>query len=139
MFIRLGRGESVVEIKPGQKKRYVSWSEIDRGCDVLARRIANNSDFDIRSVAGIPRGGLVVAVIVSHRLGLPYTTSASKSILLDDIVDSGKIMSKWVKVFNYKITGALYYKESSTFKPNFYYKIIPENVWLVFPWGERYD
>ena len=44
-------------------------------------------------VYGIPRGGLIVAVLVSHKLGIPLITSlrdmyGKKFLVVDDIVDT---------------------------------------------------
>ena len=44
------------------------------------------------SLYGIPRGGLIPAVLISHRTGIPITTNieeANKIIFVDDLLDSG--------------------------------------------------
>ena len=54
----------------------------------------------IRSVAGVPRGGLILAVLLSHQLGIPlvYVEEATPSTLLvDDLADTGETLLEYRK------------------------------------------
>ena len=53
-----------------KNKRQVSWSEINRLLDVIQSQI-KQSGTRFEMIAGVTRGGLVPAVMMSHRLSLP--------------------------------------------------------------------
>ena len=49
----------------------------------------------IDSVTGIARGGLIPAVMVSHKLDLPYVDAVGpNTLVIDDIADSGVTLEK---------------------------------------------
>jgi hypoxanthine phosphoribosyltransferase len=53
-------------------KIYLSWDDLEDLVDKLCEKIITELP-NIDSVHGIPRGGgMIPAVMVSHRLGLPY-------------------------------------------------------------------
>ena len=58
----------------GIKKKYVNWQEIDKQISNLASQINSNTGVEVDYVVGIPRGGLVLAVMLSHRLGIKHMT-----------------------------------------------------------------
>ena len=70
------------------KKINVSWETIKE----LVRVVGKKTIFDfpnIDSVMGLPRGGLIPAVLLSHEIGLPYVQHPGKNTLVvDDICDS---------------------------------------------------
>ena len=62
------------EKQPDQsKRRIITWEQFDYGCREIAEW-ARDRNYD--DIYGIPRGGLVVAVRLSHLLGIPYTEVA---------------------------------------------------------------
>ena len=67
-------------------KVYVSWNAIEK----FVQNVVNQyKDKDITGVYGLPRGGLVLAVMVSHRLGVPMLMSPCEGcIIIDDICDT---------------------------------------------------
>ena len=115
------------------KKVYLEWSEIHELVNILCKKIIMEYP-TIDSVMGLPRGGLVPAVMISHELGLPYVIHPGKNTLVvDDINDTGHTLSKAPGVYH----AVLHHKPTSKFKPNFYAKEVGEE-WLVYPW-ERED
>ena len=61
--------------------RYISWKEFDDALASMPKPICD-------SFYPIPRGGMVLAVALSHRFGRPIAYLPTKlSILVDDIVD----------------------------------------------------
>lgn len=90
-------------------------------------------------IYGIPRGGLVPAVTLSHYLGVDYKSeitlkeltneALSKEVLVvDDLVDTGKALVP----FNSFDTAVLYRKPWTISEPTFY--IEETDKWIVFPW-----
>ena len=61
-------------LKIDSNKTKISWWDVDDLVKELCDKIIK--DFpNIDSICGIPRGGLIPAVLISHRLSLPYTTN----------------------------------------------------------------
>ena len=85
-------------------------------------------------VYGIPRGGLIPAVMLSHKTGLPLVdTIGANTLIVDDMTDSGVTMDKMPGLY----TAVLFHKpHTSVFTPNVYSKLHEGNEWLVFPWED---
>ena len=82
---------------------------------------------------GLPRGGLVPPVILSHKLNLPLLQKISQNTLIvDDICDSGITLLE-ASDFGFQ-TAALALRYSSPYIPEFYSEKITDDKWLVFPW-----
>ncbi len=89
---------------------------------------------NIDSVMGLPRGGLIPAVLISHELGLPYVLHPGKNTLVvDDINDTGHTLSKAPGAY----WAVLHNKPTSKFKDCIYAKEVGDQ-WIVYPW-ERED
>tara|TARA_R100001480_G_scaffold2588_1_gene7223 strand:- start:586 stop:1041 length:456 start_codon:yes stop_codon:yes gene_type:complete len=129
-------------------KHYVDWSEINALVFRLFHRIITNSslfnDLEIENIYGLPRGGLIPAVMLSHQLGIPMAKGdiGPNTLIVDDICDSGETLDKFVKKyqtlysfpFNLK-TAVLHYKpHTSCFEPTFNAKKWDKDDWLVYPW-----
>lgn len=74
------------------------------GLDRLEKKILQ-SNTKYENIYGIPRGGLIVAVCMSHRLKLPLITSRSlitdKTIIMDDICDTGITLNRFKEYDKY--------------------------------------
>ena len=116
-------------------KRYVSWAEIDRLVGVLAGKVLTELP-NIDSIHGIPRGGLIPAVLLAHKLDLPWSNvMLPNTLVVDDICDSGKTIRDSVGIH----TATLYTKLSAVAQPTISaMTLINESQWIVFPW-ERHD
>lgn len=98
-------------------------------------------DKEVSGVYGIPRGGLIFGVLLSHKMNIPLLLAPIENcIIIDDICDSGETLLHYAKnssgdkVNKYHIT-TMYYKENDLVKPEFYLKNKLEN-WVVYPWEE---
>jgi len=109
----------------------LEWEEIDRLVDVLCEKIITQIP-SIDSVMGLPRGGLIPAVMVSHRLDLPLVTLPEPhTLVVDDIADSGVTLTNTPGIY----TAVLHYKpHTSVFKPNLYSVEYKGDDFLVYPW-----
>ena len=115
------------------KKVYLEWSEIHELVNILCKKIIMEYP-TIDSVMGLPRGGLVPAVMISHELNLPFVLHPGKNTLVvDDINDTGETLSKAPGAY----WATLHHKSTSKFQYNFYAREIGEQ-WIVYPW-ERED
>lgn len=116
-------------------KIYLSWDDIDGLINKLCERIKEEIPL-IDSVYGIPRGGLIPAVLISHQLELPYVSVIGKNTLVvDDICDSGVTLKNSPGIY----TAVIYQKpETSCYTPNVWADLHLGDEWLIFPW-ERFD
>jgi uncharacterized protein len=80
------------------EKHYVSWNEIDELVNSLTQQISQ-SEIEIENIFGLQRGGLIPAVMVSHKLGIPMTkgTISPNTLIIDDICDSGVTFAIFLK------------------------------------------
>ena len=109
----------------------LEWEEIDRLVDILCEKIITQIP-SIDSVMGLPRGGLIPAVMVSHRLDLPLVTLPEPhTLVVDDIADSGVTLTNTPGIY----TAVLHYKpHTSVFKPDLYSVEYKGDDFLVYPW-----
>ena len=115
-------------------KLFISWDDINILVDELCHTI-KASGAQIKSITGIERGGLIPAVMISHRLSIPYVTKINKdTLVVDDICDSGETLKTTIA----RYTATLHYKPTAVFTPDFYSKEIKDTTWIVYPW-ERMD
>ncbi len=113
-----------------KNKEYLSWENFETAMKNI-KNWAENKKF--RNIYGIPRGGLILAVYLSHLLDLPILIDKNKitseTLVVDDICDSGVTLKKYK---NYK-TATLYYRQNEVFKPD-YFVLDAKLNWIVFPW-----
>ena len=121
-----------MSLKIGNKV-FVYWDDISVLVDELCNTITS-SGVQIKSITGIERGGLIPAVMISHKLNIPYVTKINKhTLVVDDICDSGETLKNIVAGY----TATLHYKKTASFTPDFYSKEVGDE-WIVYPW-ERND
>ena len=123
-------------------KRFISWRDVEDAVERLAINITN-SKIEIAAVGGLPRGGLIPAVMLSHKMSIPFVSQANikqingNILVVDDICDSGKTL-KHFKFEENVYTATIHYKTSAEYEPHFWYKLAQLNEWIVYPW-ERED
>lgn len=106
-----------------------SWEEVELFIDRAAREF-NGAN----GVYGPPRGGLVFAVMLSHRLGVPMLMAPCDGCLIvDDICDEGDTLRHYRKTLNCKIA-TMYYVQGATVTPDFWMLEKTRGDWVVFPW-----
>ena len=115
-------------------KEFISWNLIDEAVTDIAFNIKKTNK-DFKGVYGIPRGGLILAVMLSHKLDLPLIMSKDEldenSIIIDDIADTGKTLWDFLEYQSYVVT--IHKHEKSIFKPD--YSVLDKgDKWIVYPW-----
>lgn len=111
----------------------LTWADFDLAVDYIADKLPG----DIDGIIGIPRGGLPLAVALSHRLTKPLVQSPSQGarlLWIDDIVDSGKtlnhyrhqypqfVYATWVQRGDHKVIA---------------YNTLENDRWVLFPWEQK--
>ncbi len=121
-------------------KLKITWKEFIEDIRLLQKKI-EPIQWKLTGIYGIPRGGLAVAVLLSHKTGLPIIMDkkkiTSKTLIVDDIADSGKTLQKLLRSIKKKrkdvIIATVWYYPASKINPDYYIKI-KENNWIIFPW-----
>jgi hypothetical protein len=109
------------------EKHYLNWNDIEIMIDRIIPKI-DVTKYD--GIYGLPRGGLIPAVIISHKTKIPYTNNiTSKTLVIDDIIDSGNTLKKYS---NDKIT--LISRHPQEINVIATGHIEYSNKWFVFPW-----
>ena len=125
-----------------KSKIYVSWDDIEHLVHDLCAQIAM-SGLQIKHVFGLPRGGLVSAVMIPHRLGIPLimdeTQITEYTLIVDDICDNGEKFEKFSKKHPISDFVFLHYKpKTASFKPTFSASSFHSDEWIFYP-CERVD
>ena len=116
-------------------KIYLSWDDTIDLVDTLCEKIITEQP-NIDSVFGLKRGGLIPAVMVSHKLGLPWSdVMLPNTLVVDDICDTGVTLKNCIGGY----TAVLHYKpHTSCYTPNIYATTHEGDEWIIYPW-ERKD
>ncbi len=107
----------------------LNWSEFDE-CVYSIYKKCKNKNFE--GVFGFPRGGLCIAVALSHSLEIPLLKEPKRnSLIVDDIYDTGHTLEK-IKYLQGSETHVWISKKKPTWWNS--YKYIKDNEWIIFPW-----
>ena len=108
---------------------YFTWSEFDKSVD----KIANKCRFkEFSGIYGVPRGGLCLAVALSHKLKIELISKPIKnSLIVDDIYETGFTLTSFKD-----IEGAMFFVLFSKIKPTWWNTVFisQKSQWIVFPW-----
>ena len=112
--------------------RYFTWSEFDKSIDYISNKC---KFWKISGIYGIPRGGLCIAVALSHKLNIKLLEKPLKnSLIVDDVFETGVTLS------NFKnIEGANFFVLVSKSKPIWWNSVNLTNKkeWIIFPWENK--
>ena len=125
------------------KTTALRWDLIEFGIKSLTKYIKSK---DVKYVVGIPRGGLIPAVMLSHESEIPFLTldkletigeiPKEQIAIVDDISDSGVTLAPFIKQGYTVVT--LCHKATCPIKVSRYVLETEETDWIKFPW-ERDD
>ena len=106
-----------------------TWSEFDKNVE----QIANKCKYlEFSGIYGVPRGGLCLAVALSHKLNINLISEPIKnSLIVDDVYETGITLNKFKD-----IEGAMFFVLFSKIKPTWWNTVNMSNNsdWIVFPW-----
>ena len=124
-------------------KKFITWELYDAYIDLIVDWTKlGMSEPEIGAIYGLPRGGLPIAVSLSHKLGLPLlmnyydrkVVTNKKILVVDDIADTGKTLKDFDNKNNVIVT--FHYHKQSLVKPRFYCED-KDDKWIVYPWEMR--
>lgn len=144
------------------EKEYVGWDEAEDAAVQIAEAIQLIEEPD--HIVGIARGGLPLAVTISHRLDVPMITlrathydgkeradevkidtdgldevGKSETVLLvDDVADTGRTLAEITDLWDrYDVeyrTAVWHRKPGTEYEPNI--SVETTDDWIVYPWEE---
>ena len=112
--------------------KYFTWSEFDKSVDYITNQCKK---MKITGIYGVPRGGLCLAVALSHKLNIQLIEKPLKdSLIVDDVYETG------ITLRNFKnIEGVNFFVLVSKKKPVWWKSVnlSLNEEWIVFPWENR--
>ena len=109
--------------------RYYSWKDFDKSVEYIAKQCRL---LEFSGIYGIPRGGLCLAVALSHKLKINLISEPIKnSLIVDDVYETGITLNSFKD-----IEGAMFFVLFSKIKPTWWNTVFisKKNQWIVFPW-----
>lgn len=127
------------------KKLYYTWDEFEDVCKHIENYIKKQRMFDkrlnkshnIKYIYGLPRGGLCLAVKLSHLLNAKLVDkpiNSSNCLIIDEISDTGKTLIKLNNKYPKCPIATWHIKSQTKFIPLIFYAEIQNNIWTVYPW-----
>jgi hypoxanthine phosphoribosyltransferase len=115
----------------------ITWPEFDRAVLTMAELVQRARPKSY-ALFGVPRGGLPLAVALSHRVGLPVTRILRRGIMVvDDIVDSGATVERLRAQRPGCHVVTWFIREGMKLDGVASVAVAPAGAWLVFPWEDR--
>jgi len=126
------------------EKLVINWIDYIKLINTLAEKIRLYKQ-DFSGIIGVTRGGLIPAVLLSHKLNLPMLNVEGlyrqKVLLVDDVSDTGKTLQEYSKKIHGfgsdVVVATLHMKPHTEVTPHFYVEVVPDNVWLIYPYEEE--
>lgn len=118
----------------------VNWKYFEELVENLATKI-QQSGKKYEYIVGVPRGGLIPAVMLSHILNIrmyPPTvwepSDSEKILIVDDIADSGGTLKRFPKYID---TATIYCKIELEDKPTYWIGGCTKDEWIMFPYEKN--
>ena len=111
---------------------YFTWEEFDKSVELIANKCRFK---EFSGVYGVPRGGLCLAVALSHKLKINLISEPIKnSLIVDDVYETGITLNTFKD-----IEGAMFFVLFSKRKPTWWNSVYisEKSDWIVFPWENK--
>lgn len=112
------------------QKTYLTWNDIEEFITWLIKQITNDNKH-YTGIYGIPKGGTIIATILSYRLKLPLLAAPCNGCLIvDEISATGTTLKPYINRYD---IATMHYFYKSEIKPLYYYKKVIDE-WIIYPW-----
>ena len=108
---------------------YFTWNDFDKSVLHIANQCKS---LELSGIYGVPRGGLCLAVALSHKLNINLISEPRKnSLIVDDVYETGITLETFKD-----IEGAMFFVLFSKVKPTWWNTVFisKKSEWIVFPW-----
>ena len=114
--------------------REYTWQQFEADCNVIA---AWAEEQRFMNVFGIPRGGMVIAVVLSYLLDIPLLLGVDEisrhTLVVDDLSDTGETFALLEKRLGFRPrVAALFFEKKTRWMPEF--TAHEKSDWIKFPW-----
>ena len=112
--------------------KHFTWYEFDKSIEYIASQC---KFWKLSGIYGVPRGGLCLAVALSHKLNLKIIEKPIKnSLIVDDVFETGLTLSIYKN-----IEGAKFFVLISKKDPIWWntVNLSKKKEWIVFPWESK--
>lgn len=143
------------------KDLHLSWNDVEVAVAMLSVRLYENYMCKIDHIVGIARGGLPIATMLAHKLGVERISTISIQtyggrektrslkdfylptylfpnepfvLVVDDILDSGETMRVIKKYYSEVLRVCLVAKPDGKKFINYEALNVPQSCWVHFPW-----
>ena len=109
--------------------RQLTWAEFDAAVGVIAARFEGR----VSGVYGLPRGGLPLAVALSHRMRVPLLQAPEPwALVVDDVYETGRTLEPfrgepWLVAVWMSKAAPTWWEAA---------EVVSSSEWLVFPWED---
>ena len=108
---------------------YFTWNDFDKSVLHIANKCKS---LELSGIYGVPRGGLCLAVALSHKLNINLISEPIKnSLIVDDVYETGITLNTLKD-----IDGATFFVLFSKMKTKWGNTVFisEKSEWIVFPW-----
>ncbi|ABB50051.1 putative purine phosphoribosyltransferase related protein [Prochlorococcus marinus str. MIT 9312] len=108
---------------------YFTWNDFDKSVLHIANKCKS---LELSGIYGVPRGGLCLAVALSHKLNINLISEPRKnSLIVDDVYETGITLNTLKD-----IDGATFFVLFSKMKTKWWNTVFisKKSEWIVFPW-----
>ena len=108
---------------------YFTWAEFVESVEQIASKC---KFLEFSGIYGVPRGGLCLAVALSHKLKINLISEPiTNSLIVDDVYETGITLNTLKD-----IEGAMFFVLFSKIKPTWWNTLYTseKSEWIVFPW-----
>lgn len=134
-------------VKDGQQIDRVSWKDVELGVSMIADALEEIFPNKKVSIYGIPRGGMIPAIMLVHLLEARGWTARFAAdinhlmpselhniLLLDEICDSGDTFRVLRQLYPMAKTATVFHRRGAKFTADYHAYEIFDDRWLEFPW-----
>lgn len=120
------------------KREHYSWRDFGEAVEIICSKLRQDGLLkEIKGIYGIPRGGLVLAVALSHKLDLPLYSleqviAHGHALVVDDISDSGETLKRFGRLA--ECTATIHLVPGTSYVPDVWAEERSIDSWMVYPW-----